>query len=211
MHFRNTTETNGGVGNRNVSLKYSQFRVATKRHGSSTTNEILCLCVCIYLQAINKRERSIISMCQRFSAAGMTTTGGHRMDLEITKHVLPCTGVYTRFVCSTRNRKKVKLEHRKEEETCAFLLSCLQRLTSSRAKAGSPGLGGAGCGVVKTQQQQQQGLGRRDTRVTVSGESRSKTSSRSPPRNGRESPHRKQVRDLPRPRRCTRNPNPLQE
>jgi hypothetical protein len=35
-----------------------------------------------------------------------------------------CTGVYTRFVCSTQNRKKKILKQRKEEETCAFLLLC---------------------------------------------------------------------------------------
>lgn len=61
-------------------------------------------------------------MCQRFSAAGMTTTGGHRMDLEITKHVLACTGVYTRFVCSTRKRKKNKIETEERRRNLCILI-----------------------------------------------------------------------------------------
>lgn len=38
-----------------------------------------------------RAARGIVFHVSKISAAGMTTTGGHRMDLEITKHVLACT------------------------------------------------------------------------------------------------------------------------
>lgn len=203
-------------GNSNVSLKDSHFRVATKRHGSSTTNEILCLCVCIYFQAIDKREiftalqEALFSMCQRFSAAGMTTTGGHRMELEITRHVLECT-LHLYVACETGFFFCFETGERRRNLCILIIVLAETDLVKSKSRiAGAGREGGTGCGIVKTHQQQQ-GLGRRDTRVTVSGESRSKTSSGSAPRNGRESPQRKQVRDLPAPRGCTRSPNPLQE
>jgi hypothetical protein len=50
----------------------------------------VCVSVSIF-RLLTKEKEALFSMCQRFSAAGMTTTGGHRMDLEITKHVLACT------------------------------------------------------------------------------------------------------------------------